>query len=628
MSKERVFELIRKEEAALFLGAGMSLYAGYPSGVKLAEVLYENLTTDLQQQITYTTDLPKLAEDIYYIKGGNKNYLIEILKKEFQKEPKTSATHHLLAKIPQIKTIITTNYDTLIETSNKTLEVIRKSIDCPIANPRKQWLFKIHGDLSDTANMILTRSDYNKYFVKNSESSIFWNTVKSKLVENHIIFIGYALEDNNVVIMIEKILQELGENHKEMFFVAPSIAPAKLKFLQQKGIEYIQSTGEELVKEIVEDLNHNYIPGLTKGIGTADTALVFANNNKISLDLSKLEDNFIINNVTSLDGNGKNEIKLRIEGEEESTRKIIDSLQGKDLEDVHLDGELLKDFSHYFNGIRISSRENIKSLHLLKTPSFSGAYDFEFEDGFELQNYNLEIFIINPNDQESKINVKASDFEILITLWFSKNSENTKVHVEVKPSLKISSAKNGINFYNILSRIASNQKFKISKEDKLLYNYRANINFDKDALDANILVRYFKNLKKIENHFNVKFSDINLQDADEDIVKHIVAYIDKIVLQNEFNGLTFKNNNKEEFDHITKNEENSSVLIISEGVKTNYTLHGINLTIGYLHKFITDAYIENLEEVKKYPNKKISLKSRSSTLYFQFTDSKTMITEK
>ena len=121
MSKERIFELIRKEETILFVGAGMSLYAGYPSGAGLAKIMYDNLTNDLQKDIEFTANLPKLAEDIYYLKGGNKNYLIENLKKEFQKEPTSSETHQLLSKIPQIKTIITTNYDTLFETTNKNL---------------------------------------------------------------------------------------------------------------------------------------------------------------------------------------------------------------------------------------------------------------------------------------------------------------------------------------------------------------------------------------------------------------------------------------------------------------------------------------------------------------------------
>jgi NAD-dependent SIR2 family protein deacetylase len=627
MSKERIFELIRKEEALLFVGAGMSLYAGYPSGAGLAKIMYDNLNSDLQKDIEFTANLPKLAEDIYYLKGGNKNYLIENLKKEFQKEPTSSETHQLLAKIPQIKTIITTNYDTLFETTNKNLEVIRKSADCATANPKKQCLFKIHGDLSDTTNIILTNSDYNNYFVKDSEKSIYWNTVKTKLVENHIIFIGYALEDSNIMVIIEKILNELGDNRKEMFFVAPSIAPAKLKFLQQKGIEYVQSTSEDLIKELDEDLKYNYLPGLTKGIGSADTALNFAIGNNIKLDLSKSKDAYIINNVSSLEGTAKTEVKFNIEGEDEKTKKIIDSLRGKDFEDIRLSGDLLKEYNHFFNGIRINSQDDIKSLYIKKVPSLFGLFDIACEDGFELDNYNLEIFIANPNKNQAKIKIKAYDFDILITLDFAENSENHKIHIGIEPSKSIKSVKSGLNFYNILSRITSNQKFKMFQQSKLIYNYPGKIVFDKEAFDANFLFDYFSKLKKIENHFDVRFSDISLDEISEKRMKYITAYIDKIILDEEFDGMTFINKNKKEFDYLTGDDNEDKALLISEKQKTIYNLHGIDFTIGYFHKYITDAYIENLEDLRSNKTKEFSMKSKSNTIYFQFTDSDTMITQ-
>lgn len=627
MSKERIFELIRKEEAVLFVGAGMSLYAGYPSGAKLAEILYNNLITDLQEQIDFTTNLPKLAEDIYYLKGGNKNYLIENLKKEFQKEPNSSETHQLLSKIPQIKTIITTNYDTLFETTNKNLEVIRKSTDCATANAKKQWLFKIHGDLSDTSNIILTNSDYNNYFVKDNEKSIFWNTIKTKLVENHIIFIGYALEDSNIMVIIEKILNELGDNRKEMFFVAPSVTPAKLKFLQHKGIEYVQATSEDLIKELDEDLKYNYFPGLTRGIGTADTALNFAIGNNIKLDLSKSKDAYIINNVSSLEGIAKTEVKFNIEGEDEKTKKIIDSLRGKDFEDIRLSGDLLKEYNHFFNGIRINSQDDIKSLYIKKVPSLFGLFDIVCEDGFELDNYSLEIFKANPNKNQVKMKIKANDFDILITLDFAENSENHKIHIVIEQSKSIKSVKNGMNFYNILSRITSNQKFKMFQQTKLIYNYPGKIVFDKEAFDANFLLDYFSKLKKIENHFDVRFSDINLDEIREKKMKYIMAYIDKMILDEEFNGMTFINKNKKEFDYLTEDGNENKALIISEKEKSIYNLHGIDFTIGYFHKYITDAYIENLEDLRSNKTKEFSMKSKSNTIYFQFTDNETMITQ-
>ncbi|WP_188050776.1 hypothetical protein [Flavobacterium sp. GP15] len=107
MEKERLFELIRKEEILLFAGAGFSMYAGYPSGKDLSKTMHANLTPSQQNEIQLTSDLLQVTEDIYNIKNSNKNYLIEVLKKEFQKEPSSIKTHQLLAKIPQIKTVIT-----------------------------------------------------------------------------------------------------------------------------------------------------------------------------------------------------------------------------------------------------------------------------------------------------------------------------------------------------------------------------------------------------------------------------------------------------------------------------------------------------------------------------------------
>ena len=44
MYKESLFEAISKVEVVLWVGAGLSLYAGLPSGAGLREILYEGLT--------------------------------------------------------------------------------------------------------------------------------------------------------------------------------------------------------------------------------------------------------------------------------------------------------------------------------------------------------------------------------------------------------------------------------------------------------------------------------------------------------------------------------------------------------------------------------------------------------
>ena len=117
MAKENLFDLIRNEEVIIWAGAGMSMSAGFPSGKKLGEILIDNLTTAEKKQIDESVPLPDLAEEFYRLKGSNKNALIKILNQTFNVKSNNTNTHDKLALIPHIKTIITTNYDSLIEES-------------------------------------------------------------------------------------------------------------------------------------------------------------------------------------------------------------------------------------------------------------------------------------------------------------------------------------------------------------------------------------------------------------------------------------------------------------------------------------------------------------------------------
>lgn len=48
----RLFELIRKEDIVLFIGAGFSLKAGYPGGNRLAEIIYNDLPIQRKHILT------------------------------------------------------------------------------------------------------------------------------------------------------------------------------------------------------------------------------------------------------------------------------------------------------------------------------------------------------------------------------------------------------------------------------------------------------------------------------------------------------------------------------------------------------------------------------------------------
>lgn len=623
MEKERLFELIRKEEILLFAGAGLSMYAGYPSGKSLGETFYKNLTPSEQKEVELTSDLLKLTEDIFNIKNGNKNYLIEILKREFQKDPISTETHNILAKIPQIKTVITTNYDTLFETTNKNLEVIRRSSDYSVVDSKKQQLFKIHGDLSDTKNIVLTKSDYNNFFIENKDETVFWTAIKDRLASNHILFIGYALEDDNIMFMFERILKELGENRKELFFVAPSISQTKKKFLDRKGINFIESAGENLIKDIYEDLKLNYFPGLAKGHGTADIAFNFGLSNQIDLQISKHKDSLQIHKFSSLQGLGKTEIKFNLELPDDKKEGILKALNGKSFDDVILDSEIIREFSHFFNGIRISNGDNVKKFLVKKIPDIHGDFEFVFEDGFEIDNYKMEIFIINPEENKSQIKIVFIDFTVNIEIIF--NDDNTQYKIEILPNKLISSVKSGLTFYNIASRITNNQSFKLFKDNELLYTYDNKFQFDGDPYGAKFLLDYFQKLKKIEQYFNVKFSNIDFNQINENIVENVLAYTEKQALKVKFNGLTLKDYNQEQIHQMLTAPQDEWALFYSNSEISSYNLHSLDFKIGFKHHIVMDAYIANKQDILSKKTTIIKLKSKSNSMQIQYSDQKNII---
>jgi NAD-dependent SIR2 family protein deacetylase len=625
MEKESVFELIRKEEMILFAGAGMSLYAGFPSGKELAKILHKNLPISQQNEIELSSNLLQVSEDIFNIRNGNKNYLITKLKECFEIEPSSKETHQLLAKIPQIKTIITTNYDTLFEDTNKNLQVIRRSSDYPIANSKKQQLFKIHGDLSDTTNIILTKSDYNKFFIENKDETVFWTAIKDRLASNNILFIGYSLEDNNVMVMFDRILSEIGENRKELFFVDPSISQTKKRFLDRKGINYIESTGEDLIKEIYEDLKLNYIPGLSKGDGTADTAINFGQLNKIDLQISKRNDTLYIGKFSSLQGIGNTEMKFNLELPDDKREGILKALNGNSFDDVILDSEIVKGFSHFFNGIRLANEENITKFHLRKRPNIEGIFEFVFEDGFELENYKMEVFIINPEENQYQIKIIVTDFTIIIKLFTNRQENKTKYSIQICPNNEISSVKTGLNFYNIVSRIASNKSFKLIKNDRPFYNYNSKIQFEGDPLDSIFLLDYFKKLKIIEQFYNVKFKNIDLNQIKKNTIDKVIAYIEKRPLKVKFDGLNFINKNRDEIDHILETCKDKGVFLTSENIKSTYCLHRLDFETGYLNQIIDDAYIVNTEDLINNITNKVEIKSRTESMQIEFSDEQDML---
>lgn len=155
---------IEADEAAFFIGAGFSQSVGYSNWKELLR----DLADEIRLSVDRETDLISLAQ-YYENRRGNRAKINEALIEKYSQDAKPHANHKLLAQLP-VQTVWTTNYDRLLEDGYKS---VRKRVDAKITESnlsqskpgRDVVLYKMHGDIEQPQNAVLTRRDYDRYSV-------------------------------------------------------------------------------------------------------------------------------------------------------------------------------------------------------------------------------------------------------------------------------------------------------------------------------------------------------------------------------------------------------------------------------------------------------------------------------
>src|SRR5690606_33967546 len=148
-----LFALILDGDVSLWVGAGLSMNAGFPSGNGLRDRFWESLnwkekqlifpevdiTNEKQDERISRINLQELTEKIVDIDDLRRDRRNRILKSVFGGRTPQSVIHNNLGKLTYFKTIITTNYDRLLEKhfEKEKISVIRESRDLTKSKARK-----------------------------------------------------------------------------------------------------------------------------------------------------------------------------------------------------------------------------------------------------------------------------------------------------------------------------------------------------------------------------------------------------------------------------------------------------------------------------------------------------------
>jgi hypothetical protein len=217
---------IINDEAALFIGAGLSAGAGFVNW----RGLLRDIAADLQLKIDEEHDLIALAQ-YEYNRNNNRSRLNRRIVEEFRDRAALSDSHRWIARLP-VDTIWTTNYDTLLERAfsdaAKTVDVKHRQADLLHRLPHSDvTILKMHGDVNHADEAVLIKDDYERYETKRG---LFVGRLQGDLSWRHFLFLGFSFTDPNIDYVFSRLrclLVEKAENQPPRYCILRRPKPPK-----------------------------------------------------------------------------------------------------------------------------------------------------------------------------------------------------------------------------------------------------------------------------------------------------------------------------------------------------------------------------------------------------------------
>ena len=611
--KEDLYNQIRNKQVILFAGAGTSLYAGYPSGNTLKNLLYDSLTLLEKKSLDLNLPLPQFAEKFCRI--SNRDKLNSILNTIFSKRPTSISWHKKLAAIPHFETIITTNYDTLFEKGyGKNGRLIHSSTNLNCEEKFQTEIFKIHGDLSDLENLILTSGDYNRFFQKETNDSIFWNVIKSKMASNSILFIGYSLDDPNVLVAFDKICDELGTNRKDVFFLSPNTDAHEIKHLQSKGIKYIRMKADRFLIELKKEIDKNVVMDYEEKKISFETLQMYSKNQNMFPSI-KNDGKYNVEEFFGIDKRVNK--KMLITFTDGVQHEISEYLASPSFDKLQISAEKILDNTLSYNEILMPKKELLK-FEIIPVPNLETKVDIKCQ-GFEYNDIPVKLF---KKDDYAEIHASLKTATCILKFDLAEE-DKSKIHIVYEHNKVCGKIKDEIEDMTLFKLIGEGKDFQIFPDgfESIVHESPTNNDF---ADTANHILQYFSNLKLIENHFQIRFDRIlfdSIDEKNENLVNLIVAIIKNETIKKNYTGAFRVDlaSNGEHADDIRELLLTDFVPVFPIKEPEVVNLHGIEINIGYKVSQLVESYIENLDSIKDKSSNIVVIKSKANLLLTKYT---------
>lgn len=200
---------------AVFVGAGVSMGAGYPSWATLLTEVGEELGVKSGE----LHDLAALAQWSIQ-ENGSATRVRNIIKEDIGVEHAVPETLEIIARLP-VKFIWTTNYDRLVERAfgsvNRPIDTVSGAADLALrATPGATRLFKMHGSVERLDDIVISTDDYELY---RSKRGAFLPLLQAHLSSMSMLFLGISFTDPNIKHVLSLIRESFASAPPEHFAI-------------------------------------------------------------------------------------------------------------------------------------------------------------------------------------------------------------------------------------------------------------------------------------------------------------------------------------------------------------------------------------------------------------------------
>lgn len=262
-------EAVEDASASIFIGAGVSKGAGYPTWSELLA----DIATELQLPIGKVDDLAALAQWSNTEEGGASK-VRSVIKREIGQNLPVPESLKTLARLP-IRHVWTTNYDRLIERSYEMLErpyeVISDGEDLAIRGlPGAARIYKMHGTVERLSDLVISTDDYELY---RNKRAAFLPLLEAHLATTSMLFVGLSFSDPNLRHVLGAIRARFHKAPPEHYAIVKR--PQKNEFKEDQEEEYKfrlrqhELWARDLMRYGLKSLevnNFSEIPVLLKGL--------------------------------------------------------------------------------------------------------------------------------------------------------------------------------------------------------------------------------------------------------------------------------------------------------------------------------------------------------------------------